>query len=158
MLDWKTLHDDIIVPTLKHLGTDSAAARRLVLGTAVHESTIRDITYLKQQGGPALGIYQIEPATAQDTWVNYLRYHPEMRRKVEDLIAPYPEQDAQLQSNLVYATAICRLIYYRRKEALPADKDEAGLAMYWKNFYNTSLGKGSPKDWLEHFALVRTIC
>lgn len=157
MLAWKDLLEDIIIPTLKHLSLDGDNARRLLLGTAVHESTVGNNTHLRQQGGPALGVFQIEPATAADVWGSFLKYRPELRRKVEDLVSPYPGQDAQLQGNLFYATAICRIVYYRRKEPLPAADDIKGLAMYWKQFYNTPLGKGSPKDWIEHFVIVKDL-
>ena len=154
MLDWKEFLSGIIIPTLKHLNLDGEAPRKLVLGTAVHESTVGGITHLKQQNGPALGVFQIEPSTAEDVWTNFLRYRPELRRKVEDLVSPYPGQDIQLQGNLFYATAICRLVYYRRKEPIPLSDDIKGLAMYWKQFYNTPIGRGSPKDWIEHFNII----
>lgn len=157
MLDWKNTLETIIQPTLLHLSLDSKAAQILVLGTAVHESTIGGVTKLEQVGGPALGIYQIEPATEEDVWMNFLRFRPELRRKVEDLISPYPSRVDQLRGNLYYATAICRIVYYRRKEPLPLETDLKGLAAYWKQFYNTPIGKGSPKDWLEHFELIRRL-
>ncbi|MEE9541175.1 MAG: hypothetical protein V3V85_06750, partial [Candidatus Thorarchaeota archaeon] len=53
-------------------GASREAAVNLLLGTVYQESTINGITHLKQVGGPALGIYQIEPDTEHDTWENYL--------------------------------------------------------------------------------------
>jgi len=53
---------------------------------------------------------------------------------------------SQLVHNLAYATAIARVIYWRRPEALP--EAAAGLAKYWKDHYNTHLGAGKEKDFI----------
>ena len=54
----------VITPTLADLDMYSPAAAMLLLGTAVTESNLE---YLRQlPDGPALSVYQIEPATARD--------------------------------------------------------------------------------------------
>lgn len=136
----------VIRPTLNRLGLWSAAAELLLLGTALAESGLR---WLRQKGGgPALGVYQIEPATHRDIWANYLAYRPEQRARVAALRAAAPEPEVQLMTNLAYATAIARLVYRRRPEPMPAADDLAGLAGYWKAHYNTALGAGAPEDFM----------
>jgi hypothetical protein len=61
----------IIEPVLHHLTEipyDRAAAQ-LLLGTALKESL--QLKYRRQIQGPALGYYQMEPATHDDIWNNY---------------------------------------------------------------------------------------
>jgi hypothetical protein len=74
-----------------------------------------------------------------------------LRAGLEALAALSPSRHRQLATNLCYATAICRLVYYRRREALPPADDLAGLAAYWKLFYNTPLGKGTEAQWILHY-------
>jgi hypothetical protein len=130
----------VIKPTLEHLGMWSPAAEQLMIGTALQESRL---TYLVQLGGgPAVGVYQIEPDTHDDIWRNYLKGHEEIRAKVYGLRADLPTPIRQLHSNLAYATAIARLVYWRKTEPLPEANDLRGLADYWKRHYNTPAGGG----------------
>ena len=69
MIDNKQLRECIIKPTLDSLQMYSQAAEELLVFTCACESL--GGTYLKQVKGPALGIYQMEPATYQDIWENY---------------------------------------------------------------------------------------
>lgn len=131
----------IVRPALHRLGLQSLAAERLLLGTALVESGLR---HLKQIRGPALGFYQIEPATARDLTDNWLRFRPDWAAKIELFVVPSQPRINQLVTNLTYATAIARLIYYRRPEPLPPADDLRGLAEYYKQYYNTPLGKGTP--------------
>ena len=60
----------VIRPALTKINLWSRSAEELVLGTAIVES---GLTYLKQRGeGPALGLWQIEPATHEDLYTNFL--------------------------------------------------------------------------------------
>ena len=112
-----------------------------MLGTAITESGLRA---LKQAGGgPALGVYQIEPATHADVWRNYLAYRPARAARVLTLAGGALGRPGQLVWNMGYATAIARLVYYRRPEPLPAADNLAALAAYWKAHFNTVDGKGS---------------
>ncbi|HET9149524.1 MAG TPA: hypothetical protein VFO61_03500 [Alphaproteobacteria bacterium] len=145
-LDPVQFRASVVRPTLKAIGLWSESAEALVLGTAIHESGLR---WLAQAGGPALGLYQIEPATHKDIWENYLAYRPPLARVVQGLAAT--RTDIELVRNLAYATAICRVRYARAPAALPAASDVDGLAAYWKAHYNTALGAGDPAQWARRF-------
>ena len=97
---------EIIRPTLEGLEADSPEAEALLLGTALAESGLRA---LRQDGGPALGLWQMEPGTHQDIWNNFLMYRAELTRRLQStcrMDAPfYPEQ---LVWNLRYACALWR--------------------------------------------------
>lgn len=144
------LRDYVVRPVLKHLGLYSVAAENLLIGTAFQESA--GGTYLKQLGsGPACGIYQIEPATHDDCWDNYLRYRNELKRTIERLMTAEDWQ-SQLISNLSYSTAMARIVYLRKPEALPADPNDVhALAAYWKKHYNTFQGKGTVEEFVRNF-------
>ncbi len=153
MLDPRQFRVLVIRPTLKHLKMWTPAAENLLLGTAAHESRL---TYLKQHGsGPALGVYQIEPATHEDVWENYLKYKGDIAGRVRALASQnWPGENnmhRELITNLAYATAIARLVYYRRPEPMPAANDIDGLARYWKQHYNTPLGAGRPAEFVAHY-------
>ena len=146
MIDPRQFRRLIIAPTLQHLGLWSLAAEQLLIGTAITESGLKFLT--QHGGGPAKGFYQIEPTTAQDLYENWLSFRPDWAAKLTQLIVPGQNLSGQLVSNLAYATAVARLIYYRRPEPLPKAGDIQGFAEYWKTHWNTNLGAGSEEDFL----------
>lgn len=145
-IDAKQLKLYVIVPTLARLGLYSDAAVNLLLGTCAQESQMG--TYLKQINGPALGIYQVEPATHKDIFDNYLKYKPDLLGIVLSL-GTY--NDNSLITNLAYATAVARIKYLRAPDKLPDDNDVTGLANYWKKYYNTPLGAGQPQEFINNY-------
>ena len=131
----------VIRPALEKLSLWSLSAEELVLGTAIVES---GLTHLKQHGdGPALGLWQVEPATHDDLYTNFLNYRPELGSKLIELRAAGLSLDENLATNLMYGAAVCRLCYYRKPDALPEAGDIEGQGQYWKTHYNTPLGKGT---------------
>lgn len=149
----KQLRLYIVRPTLKTLELWSPAAENLVMGTAAQESYLG--TYLHQLGaGPACGIFQIEPATLGDL-IAYVDKRPELRAKVLEasgmatLGAP-----VDLIGNLFYSAAMCRIYYRRIAAGLPDADDVPGLAAYWKRYYNTPAGKGTPAEFIKNYKLT----
>lgn len=139
----------VIRPVLKDLDLWSEEAERLVLGTACQESECG--RWLHQRGGgPALGIYQMEPATHNDIWQNFLLHRPELRDRVNALASAGVSERLNLEGNLLYATAMCRVHYLRVPEAIPPDLGRQ--AVYWKRYYNTEQGAGSVADYIANWA------
>ena len=131
----------VIRPALSKINLWSPSAEELVLGTAIVES---GLTYIRQWGdGPALGLWQVEPSTQNDLYTNFLHYRPELGSKLIELRATGLSLDENLATNLMYGAAVCRLCYYRKPDALPAAGDIEGQAAFWKQHYNTPLGKGT---------------
>ena len=140
---------DIVRPTLTYLGMWSDAAENLIVGTALAES---NLSFLHQfNDGPALGVMQIEPATHDDVWNNFLAFRPPLSGKMNRLLAAEPERRRQLQTNLAYAVAMARLVYYRHPDPLPEAHDLQGLALTWKTVYNTPLGAGRPEEFIRRY-------
>jgi len=135
----------VIRPALEAIGLYSPEAEQLLLGTALQESRL---TYLKQLGtGPALGLFQMEPATHKDIWTNYLRYEPKLSQKVAQL-AHFVAAES-MATDLLYAAAMCRIHYRRVSAPLPAFGDVYGQACYWKEYYNTYQGAGTAREYME---------
>lgn len=132
----------LVQPTLSAMGASSQAAVNLLTGTALAESSL---TYIAQIGGPALGLFQMEPATHDDCWENWLRYQPDLSDEIlhlSDLVAQ-PSATTMIW-NLRYACAMARVKYLRAPASLPSASDAAGLSAYHKQFYNTPLGAADP--------------
>ena len=156
VMETSHLREYVIRPTLEYLGLWSESAENLLLGTAAQESHMGK--YLVQLGGPALGIYQIEPATHTDVYESYLKYKQELKNKVESLLTTALFKEQNLIFNLAYSSAICRVIYYRKPASLPDADDVEGLAQYWKKHYNTVLGAGTVGEFIanyNHYVLAR---
>lgn len=145
--------DNSIVPALDFIGLNSDAAVELLLGTALQESRL---LYRKQlRGGPARGFFQMEPATHDDIWNNYLRYHKTLAASVIGLLdSPKDNKYTALENNDQYAAAMARIHYKRAPEALPASGDIAEIANYWKKYYNTPMGAGTPSEFEANWRAV----
>lgn len=138
-------------------------AHDLILMTALHESG--GLKYKRQVGGgPALGYGQMESATHEDLYVNYLRYRPLVMLTVKQFLdgadtyetagveIPYPEL---LVNNDVYCILMMRLHYLRVPQPLPkatADNYLRDLSEYCKEHYNKT-GKATPEKYLEDYLL-----
>lgn len=145
------LREYIIRPVLNRIGLYSEAAEELLMLTAATESLCGE--YIHQVGGPALGIFQMEPRTHDDIWDNFLKYKPALASHIK----VYGRLAQQLPGNLYYACAMARIHYLRVKSRLPSAVDVDGLAQYWKDHYNTHLGAGRPEEAAHNyrkFALV----
>jgi hypothetical protein len=141
----------LIQNTLKELlnGLDGPGAVNLLLGTAAQES--RFGTYLTQIKGPALGVFQMEPATEVDIWNNWLAYRTKIENRVKAVTGVKCPSRTHLHGNLLYQIVMARLHYLRCPEPLPAADDIPGMAAYWKQHYNTPLGRGTVEEFIENF-------
>lgn len=145
----KVLEEDIITPTLRYLGMDTLAARKMLLTTAAQESRLGQ--WKRAIRGDALGIYQMEPATHDDIWKNFLKHRPEMAKLVKGLLIPGFSRKSQLVWNIPYATAMARMHYLRVKAPLPAAHSPVAQAHYWKKYYNTHLGRGTISQFMTNY-------
>jgi hypothetical protein len=152
----------IIRPVIDELNLLPTKYRRaeenLLLGTAAVESALGK--YLRQSnGGPDIGMYQMEPTTYDDIWSNFLNSKANwlLRKKVichscrSFLEFPYYPDCDEVIGNLYFATAIARVHYYRAPEAIPDADDIEGMARYWKRYYNTVHGKGTEKAFIDRY-------
>lgn len=161
MINVAQFRHEIVRPALKAANLWSEAAENLVLGTGVQESLL---AWVKQRGaGPALGFYQMEPATASDICHRFLSTRAEMSMALGKATWPHIARptgyshlrDSDIARLLVedlrFATIMCRLRYWMMPQKLPEANDIEGLSRYWKEKYNTVLGKGSAVEWAEKY-------
>jgi hypothetical protein len=141
--------ESVIKPVLARMGLASEAAEQLLLGTAIQESLF--LRYRRQMGGgPAVSYFQMEPATHNDIWDNFLKYRPEWAAKATSfLTSESADKMTELENNDEYATAMARIHYMRVPASLPEAGDVSAQANYWKQYYNTPLGKGKPHEYIE---------
>lgn len=155
MFDAEQFKEYIIRPALKAVNLYSESAEQLLFGTACAESSLG--TYVHQIEGPALGVFQMEPATHDDIWTNYLVYRQELEERI-NMIIPYrdwgfPNSDL-LITDLRYSAIMARLVYRRSPDPLPEKDDWEGHAAMWKRVYNTVLGAGTE----DHFLTSIELC
>ena len=106
--------------------------------------------HLKQMGGgPAIGFWQVEPATLIDIMDNYVKFRPELEKRLKNLGFSSEDMETRVMSNIALQAVFCRLKYKRDKYALPQSNDLEAQAKYWKRVYNTHLGKGTIKHFME---------
>lgn len=151
-MDAKQFKYRIAIPALTRIGLSEPVRVSLVVGTCLHES--EGLQFVVQlPNGPALGFGQMEPATHDDIWRNFLAYKPELAAKVRALCGSFEGNmppSSELIGNANYAVAMVAVHYRRLPAALP--REEAySLAAYWKQFYNTPLGKGTIEGAVKQF-------
>jgi len=140
---------NVIELVLLRFGAKNIAAEELLLGTAVQES----LNFMHRNqvgGGPAKGYFQMEPSTHDDIWGNYLKYRKNVASIVISFLSnPNADKIRELETNDKYAAAMARVHYMRVSAPLPKAGDIAAQARYWKQHYNTPLGKGVPHEYIE---------
>ena len=120
----------------------------LILETSAAES-LRGI-YVEQKGGPAEGLFQMEPATER-----FMRdWLKKVFPKVYDEVMHFYESSKSAEWNRVYnvpyAIAMSTAYYWHRCgdsliERIDTIEERAKL---WKEHYNTPLGKGTTEGYL----------
>ena len=120
----------------------SEAVVRLLLMIAAHESG--GFMYCRQNGGPAIGLWQMEPATYQHVigYITRTDKYPSVSRRLP------PER---MLIDAEFAAAIARVYLTTFPEALPDADDLQGLAEYAKKYWNTSAGAATPEKYLNDF-------
>ncbi|KXV60681.1 hypothetical protein AD948_04460 [Acetobacter senegalensis] len=150
-VDLSDVRREWIEPALKFLpdSLNTPARAQLVLGIGNKETQYR---YVRQiGGGPALGFWQMEPATHDDMWRNFIRYRPELQSAALRLLAGANPDAKLLTTRMDYAALMAELHVYRAKDVLPAYGDALGQATFWKDNFNTHLGKGTVAGALPYF-------
>lgn len=149
MINKTHFRHNIVRPVLKLMNEQipySKIREDLIMGTAAVESNLG--TYLVQmKEGPAKGVYQMEGKTHSDIHDNFLAYREPLRNLVN--LLRFSGGEDELVGNLYYATAMASVHYYRVPEKVPASLE--GQAMYWKQYYNTIKGEGTPEKYIKHY-------
>ena len=147
---------DLIVRTLTHLGDKYASEEsvQLVLETGLVESHYK---YLKQLGdGPAKSFWQVEPATAVDNLVHFLKHRKRLMAKCSEAslvdLAHWQTNSETLwadilEKNIASGIIHCRIKYWRVPKRMPNTLE--GRAEYWKKYYNSEQGAGTEEKYID---------
>ncbi len=154
MINTKQFRSLVVRPVLEKLGHWSQEAENLLVMIMSWES--KGGTYLKQEEGPALGIYMMEPATHSDLWQRWILHETKIflynMATASDLD---PDTFIRFHNpefmigNLKYATAMARIFFLRIKEPIPLGLHP--LAAYAKKYWNTEKGKATPDDYYQAY-------
>src|SRR5690606_25580496 len=150
MINSKQLRELIIKPALDALQLYSSSAEELLVFTCATESLGGH--FLHQVKGPALGIYQMEPATYNDLWQRFISRNSRLTTLLAmHFNCPLIPPEERLIYDLRFATAMSRIHYLRVPEKLPQANDIDAIWAYYKKYYNTHLGKGTKTKSIEHY-------
>jgi RHS repeat-associated protein len=123
---------------------DSKNSVHLLVGTALQESLLE---YRRQiGGGPARGLFQMEKDTFDDIFTNYLAFRTSLRTAVEAFAYSESNSFGEIEYNDRFAAIMARIHYARVASQVPSYTDAAAMAAYWKNYYNSSKGKGTESE------------
>lgn len=162
------LRSEILVPITDRMGMGGPAAVNLLLGTHLVESLSDGRVCVRQLGGgPARGIFQMEPATAKDIVARYAEQRPDIRTRIaaglHGLVPPDVAWDEswtaaetaalefRLTTDIGFQVALARLRYFMDPAPLPDPDDIRALAGYWKRVYNTAAGAGNPDKFVRFY-------
>lgn len=157
MNDLRWWRVEVVRPALQHVGLWSYSAETLVLGTGLVESRYRWVRQIG--GGPALGCWQMEPATHRSLWLDLMPGRIELAKATIGLIGQSlywrstpsdwerlarvaePELVAYRGAESVaemfwYAAAMARIRYLWDPHRLPDPFDVEGMAATWVRVYN----------------------
>ena len=150
MLNSVQLREFIIKPALIDLLIYSKDAEELLVFTCANESD--GGTYLHQINGPALGIYQMEPATYNDIWFNYIVNRKDiMLQLLHSFDAGRMPSEDRLIYDLKFATVMAMIHYMRISASLPDANNVKAIWNYYKTYYNTNAGKASYTPALDNY-------
>lgn len=154
-LSAKDLREYIVRPVLQYLDPEipySKAAEDLLMGTAAQESRLMYLDQLTPGPGPAYGLFQMEKATADWLWNDYIQKDPILKGKFESLLADHPvSRMDQMRCNMMFAAAMARMRYKVIKEPIPASGSLEDLAAYYKKYYNTYKGKATVGEFIQNY-------
>ena len=114
----------------------SRSAVQLLCMIAAHESG--GFRYLKQVGGSAVSLFQMEPITYHDVCGYCL--------KRDYLKGEIPSPFERMVFDMPFSAAMARVFFLRIPEALPCKPKD--MAYYAKKYWNTYQGKATVDDYL----------
>lgn len=150
-MDSEQFRVDIVQATLKPLKLWSEDAEALLCATAAQESLAGK--YVRQVGGPALGVYQMEPATHDSLWRTKLG-RPDKLSLVRAMLTLFgfnrkPSSEDMIW-HLGYATFMARMHYLFINKPLPSYNNLEEQWAYYKQYWNTELGAAKYEDFIRN--------
>ena len=113
--------------------------------------------YIRQLGGgPALGYWQVEPATMRDIYDNFLVFRRNLSNDILLATGVGQPNEWHLEVNIAYNIIMARLVYWRSPDPIPTTDE--GRAKYHNEIYNGGRDNYSRPDWQVALAKYRLYC
>ena len=127
----------------------SEGALVLLQMIAAHESG--GLMYVRQFGGPALGLWQMEPVGYREVQ----RYVQLRDEKFHRLIHKHIKRDFEwLAFDQVWACQCARIFLMAEPQGLPEKDDIEGMGAYAKRYWNTEQGAACVEDYVEAYEVL----
>ena len=137
------------ITATKHL-LYSADAEELLLMIACHESILGK--HLHQiGGGPGRGLFQVEPRTMHDNYVNFIDTRLQLARQIREVSGVPGPDDEQLTYNPLFGAIMARIGLYRCPGELPPANDLPAMAKYANLNCNSISGAATTKAYLADY-------
>lgn len=137
----------VIRPALQSVDLYSKWLDSLVFGTGLCES---NYSALKQRQGPALGFFQVEPATYADDVVYLTELNPKLGNRILKDFKwekfPIPNE---VVWNIRFAAVMCAVHYLRHQ--IPVNYNALFLYQIYKKYYNSIHGASTQERCLPLF-------
>lgn len=125
------LLNNVIRPTLEHIGVANAETKAwLLLGT----TTVATASPAVQPGSDCYGMFALTSANHVKIWDEILATDADLASTVRGLASQHrflQQPDAELDTNLAYATAIAAMVYEEAIAVWPTTNNPAALAELW---------------------------
>lgn len=128
----------IIQATLQRTPWYSRDVEELLFFTAAVETNCGQFLF-QVGGGPALGIFQMEPRTAMDI-LEWGQGRPSVGPVMGFWVPTGHDITVDLAGNIPLQVVLGRLLYLRTPEPIPAYTDHEGIWNLYKKRWNTPLG------------------
>ena len=144
---------NFVVPALSRIGLYSLNAEKLLMGTAAIESGFR--FFRQTGGGPALGMFQMEPATFVWLYDQFLagKRHAPLKARVKALSKSATPNAQTMIDDHLFAAGMARIRYFAVSSAIPAGLGPQ--SSYWWVHYNGRSPHGlKPSDYVSRWNLL----
>lgn len=145
------LRERVIRPTLRRIKYWSPAAEELLVGIAAQETHLGALGRRQRGGGPAIGLWQMEPATHALTWRWLRRHRPSLALAVLEIAEPAAAEPNLLVISDTYACAMSRALMLSIPGPLPDHHNLPAQAAWWKRWWNTPKGKGTVEQYIANY-------
>lgn len=144
----------VIIPTLREIPHGLTAEAMMAITMIIAHESLRG-HYLKQDGGPALGLGCMEPLTHNETWkwgatIWKNSFHMGIINEVEfeKKLHPLP---GRMVYDLRYAVFMMRQRLFMKTERFP--KTAYQMSDYLKRHWNSTQGKADSNSYLNDYNL-----
>jgi len=150
----RIIHISLVPITATRHPLWSPTVETILIMIAAHESKMG--RYLRQiGGGPARGVFQIEPATMEDIYHSFINPRPKLARQIAEITGCDGPDLNHLAYNPMYGAILARLKLYQSPGEIPTDTPL--MAEYAKRYYNSPDGAATANDYLLAYYQTRNV-